>query len=76
MILFLPFFLSYSHADGSVKFWDASSTILQFLYKLKTSKPFERPKMRKSTESTASDDDPFAVQYLVMTIRLLGDPLN
>lgn len=53
-----------SHADGSVKFWDASSTSLQVLYKLKTSKPFERPKNRRSTESSACDDDPFAVQYL------------
>ncbi|ODM93925.1 Syntaxin-binding protein 5 [Orchesella cincta] len=52
------------HADGSVKFWDASSTSLQVLYKLKTSKPFERPKNRRSTESSTSDDDPFAVQYL------------
>ncbi len=34
------------------------------LYKLKTSKPFERPKNRRSTESSACDDDPFAVQYL------------
>ncbi|XP_035715729.1 syntaxin-binding protein 5 isoform X4 [Folsomia candida] len=54
------------HADGGVKFWDASSTSLQFLYKIKTSKPFERPKSRKSTESCASDDDPFAVQYMAL----------
>lgn len=47
-----------------MKFWDASSTSLQVLYKLKTSKPFERPKNRRSTESSACDDDPFAVQYL------------
>lgn len=49
-----------------MKFWDASSTSLQFLYKIKTSKPFERPKSRKSTESCASDDDPFAVQYMAL----------
>ena len=52
------------HADGSLKFWDASSTTLQSLYKLKTSKPFERMKRRKSNESP--DDDPFAVQQIVL----------
>jgi len=38
------------------------------LYKLKTSKPFERPnKNRRSTESSSTgDDDPFAVQYLAL----------
>ncbi|CAG4928694.1 unnamed protein product [Colias eurytheme] len=30
------------HADGSVKFWDASAGTLQILYKLKCSKVFER----------------------------------
>ncbi|XP_068617492.1 syntaxin-binding protein 5 isoform X3 [Battus philenor] len=30
------------HADGSVKFWDASAGTLQVLYKLKCSKVFER----------------------------------
>ncbi|XP_061378649.1 syntaxin-binding protein 5 isoform X7 [Danaus plexippus] len=30
------------HADGSIKFWDASAGTLQILYKLKCSKVFER----------------------------------
>ncbi|CAN0305306.1 unnamed protein product [Lampetra fluviatilis] len=31
------------HADGSLKFWDASAITLQLLYKLRTAKIFERP---------------------------------
>lgn len=48
------------HADGSLKVWDASSVTLQVLYRLKTSKVFEKPKSRGSQE--VSDDDPFAVE--------------
>lgn len=47
------------HADGSVKFWDASSTSLQALYKLKTSKAFERTPSKKT-----DDSDPYAVQLI------------
>ena len=32
------------HADGSIRFWDGSSTTMQALYKIKTSKFFERNK--------------------------------
>ena len=35
-IYFIHFFVR--HADGSIKFWDASSVGLQILYKLKTAK--------------------------------------
>ncbi|XP_026472199.1 syntaxin-binding protein 5 isoform X3 [Ctenocephalides felis] len=49
------------HADGSLKFWDASAGTLQVLYKLKTSKVFERAK-------TAREDsigvDPLAIQLI------------
>ncbi|XP_073980718.1 syntaxin-binding protein tomosyn isoform X5 [Rhodnius prolixus] len=48
------------HADGSIKFWDASCGTLQVLYKVKTSKVFERPQSR----SQDGDEDPFAVQLL------------
>ncbi|KAK5649859.1 hypothetical protein RI129_000888 [Pyrocoelia pectoralis] len=48
------------HADGSIKFWDASAGTLQVLYKLKTAKVFEKPKSR----SLESEDDPFAVQLI------------
>uniref|UniRef100_L7LZ29 Syntaxin-binding protein 5-like n=1 Tax=Rhipicephalus pulchellus TaxID=72859 RepID=L7LZ29_RHIPC len=48
------------HADGSLKVWDASSVTLQVLYRLKTSKVFEKPKSRGSQE--VQDDDPFAVE--------------
>ncbi|ERL87147.1 hypothetical protein D910_04547 [Dendroctonus ponderosae] len=48
------------HADGSIKFWDASAGTLQVLYKLKTSKIFEKPKSR----STESEEDPFAINLI------------
>ncbi|XP_037578679.1 syntaxin-binding protein 5-like isoform X6 [Dermacentor silvarum] len=48
------------HADGSLKVWDASSVTLQVLYRLKTSKVFEKPKSRGSQE--VQDEDPFAVE--------------
>ncbi|XP_064488140.1 syntaxin-binding protein 5-like isoform X2 [Ornithodoros turicata] len=54
-----PEIILTGHADGSLKFWDASSVTLQVLYRLKTSKVFEKPK-RSSREM--ADDDPFAVE--------------
>ncbi|XP_076058253.1 syntaxin-binding protein tomosyn isoform X2 [Oratosquilla oratoria] len=48
------------HADGSIKFWDASSVSLQVLYKLKTAKVFEKPR----TRSIDGDEDPFAIQHI------------
>lgn len=49
------------HADGSVKFWDASAGNLQVLYKLKTAKVFEKPRPRSVDDL---EDDPFAVQLI------------
>ncbi|XP_047102201.1 syntaxin-binding protein 5 isoform X3 [Schistocerca piceifrons] len=49
------------HADGSIKFWDASAGTLQVLYKLKTAKVFEKP---KSKSVDGADDDPFAIQLI------------
>jgi hypothetical protein len=34
--------LFHSHADGSIKFWDASGCNLVFLYKLRTNRLFDR----------------------------------
>ncbi|XP_017782471.1 PREDICTED: syntaxin-binding protein 5 isoform X6 [Nicrophorus vespilloides] len=48
------------HADGTLKFWDASAGTLQVLYKLKTAKIFEKPARR----SLESEDEPFAVQLI------------
>ncbi|XP_077541742.1 syntaxin-binding protein tomosyn isoform X4 [Haemaphysalis longicornis] len=50
------------HADGSLKVWDASSVTLQVLYRLKTSKVFEKPKSRSGSQEVPPDDDPFAVE--------------
>ncbi|CAL4082353.1 unnamed protein product, partial [Meganyctiphanes norvegica] len=48
------------HADGTIKFWDASTVSLQVLYKLKTSKIFEKPR----TKTIDGDEDPFAIQHI------------
>uniref|UniRef100_A0A8C4WME5 Syntaxin binding protein 5 n=1 Tax=Gopherus evgoodei TaxID=1825980 RepID=A0A8C4WME5_9SAUR len=37
-----PEIIITGHADGSIKFWDASAITLQVLYKLKTAKVFEK----------------------------------
>ncbi|XP_053598539.1 syntaxin-binding protein 5 isoform X8 [Microplitis demolitor] len=50
------------HADGSLKFWDASAGSLQVLYKLKTAKLFEKCK----TKSLDNDDDPLAIQLIFL----------
>ncbi|XP_059374484.1 syntaxin-binding protein 5 isoform X3 [Carassius carassius] len=53
------------HADGSIKFWDASALMLQVLYKLKTAKVFEKPRSKEEKYSTEIvDEDPFAIQIL------------
>lgn len=51
----------FRHADGSVKFWDASAGTLQVLYKLKTAKIFEKP---QSQSIDGAEDDPFSVQLI------------
>jgi hypothetical protein len=53
--------LFFRHADGSIKFWDASAGTLQVLYKLKTAKVFEKPRS-KSVDGV--DEDPFAIQFI------------
>ncbi|XP_039601888.1 syntaxin-binding protein 5-like isoform X10 [Polypterus senegalus] len=53
------------HADGSIKFWDASAITLQMLYKLKTSKVFEKPKGGEGKQSAEIvDEDPYAIQMV------------
>ncbi|XP_077584989.1 syntaxin-binding protein 5-like isoform X14 [Stigmatopora nigra] len=59
-----PEIIITGHADGSIKFWDASAITLQMLYKLKTSKVFEKPKPNESRAAELVDDDPFAVQMV------------
>jgi len=39
-----------SHADGSIKFWDASGCNLLFLYKLRTNRLFDRVQSTNSKE--------------------------
>ncbi|XP_052832426.1 syntaxin-binding protein 5 isoform X2 [Octopus bimaculoides] len=56
-----PEIILTGHADGSVKFWDASAVTLQVLCKVKSAKLFEKPKCKNSD---GSDDDPFAIQMM------------
>ncbi|XP_017558544.1 syntaxin-binding protein 5-like isoform X14 [Pygocentrus nattereri] len=60
-----PEIIITGHADGSIKFWDATAITLQMLYKLKTSKVFEKPKggeVGRSAELV--EEDPYAVQMV------------
>ncbi|XP_045769511.1 syntaxin-binding protein 5 isoform X1 [Maniola jurtina] len=50
------------HADGSVKFWDASAGTLQILYKLKCSKVFER----RGGSCSYEEDTPLAIQQAAL----------
>ncbi|KAI5637671.1 LLGL2 domain-containing protein [Phthorimaea operculella] len=51
------------HADGSVKFWDASAGTLQILYKLKCSKVFER---NSTGGYGTTDDSPLSIQQTAL----------
>ncbi|KAM4699212.1 syntaxin-binding protein 5-like isoform 3-T3 [Discoglossus pictus] len=60
-----PEIIITGHADGSVKFWDASAISLQLLYKLKTSKVFEKQKLGEGKQTAEIvEEDPFAVQMI------------
>ncbi|KAM4561636.1 syntaxin-binding protein 5-like isoform 11-T11 [Fundulus diaphanus] len=59
-----PEIIITGHADGSIKFWDASAFTLQMLYKLKTSKVFEKPKLGEGRGADLGEEDPFAVQMV------------
>ncbi|XP_029936590.1 syntaxin-binding protein 5-like [Myripristis murdjan] len=59
-----PEIIITGHADGSIKFWDASAITLQMLYKLKTSKVFEKPKPGEGRTAELVEEDPYAVQMV------------
>ncbi|XP_034017654.1 syntaxin-binding protein 5a [Thalassophryne amazonica] len=60
-----PEIIITGHADGTVKFWDASAIMLQVLYKLKTAKVFDRNRSKEDKGSTElADEDPFAIQIM------------
>ncbi|XP_058880099.1 syntaxin-binding protein 5-like isoform X3 [Acipenser ruthenus] len=60
-----PEIIITGHADGSIKFWDASAIMLQVLYKLKTAKVFEKSRNKDDKPNTdIVDEDPFAIQIL------------
>ncbi|XP_015795856.1 syntaxin-binding protein 5-like isoform X2 [Tetranychus urticae] len=62
-----PEIIITGHADGTVKFWDTSSVNLHILYKMKTSKLFQKPRSRPNDpggESAESTEDPFAIDQI------------
>ncbi|KAM8916443.1 syntaxin-binding protein 5 isoform 3-T3 [Spinachia spinachia] len=60
-----PEIIITGHADGSIKFWDASALMLQVLYKLKTAKVFEKARSKEEKANTdIVEEDPFAIQTL------------
>nr|XP_037859324.1 syntaxin-binding protein 5-like isoform X6 [Chlorocebus sabaeus] len=72
-----PEIIITGHADGSIKFWDASASkfqvsvqqkpivTLQMLYKLKTSKVFEKQKVGDGKQTCEIvEEDPFAIQMI------------
>ncbi|XP_015219342.2 syntaxin-binding protein 5-like isoform X11 [Lepisosteus oculatus] len=60
-----PEIIITGHADGSVKFWDASAITLQMLYKLKTSKVFEKQKTTEGKQAAEIvEEDPTAIQMI------------
>ncbi|XP_055495014.1 syntaxin-binding protein 5a isoform X3 [Leucoraja erinacea] len=60
-----PEIIITGHADGSLKFWDASAITLQVLYKMKTSKVFEKSRNKEEKPFTdIVDEDPYAIQII------------
>ncbi|XP_070273967.1 syntaxin-binding protein 5 isoform X5 [Myotis yumanensis] len=60
-----PEIIITGHADGSIKFWDASAITLQVLYKLKTAKVFEKSRNKDDKPNTdIVDEDPYAIQII------------
>ncbi|XP_064167266.1 syntaxin-binding protein 5-like isoform X9 [Anguilla rostrata] len=59
-----PEIIITGHADGSIKFWDATAITLQMLYKLKSSKVFEKQKVGEGRGAELVEEDPFAVQMV------------
>ncbi|XP_038657863.1 syntaxin-binding protein 5-like isoform X2 [Scyliorhinus canicula] len=60
-----PEIIITGHADGSLKFWDASAITLQVLYKLKTCKVFEKQKVKDAKQiAEIVEEDPYAIQMI------------
>lgn len=51
------------HADGTVRFWDTTSTNMQHLYRLRTQKLFEK---NKAGGVDVLDEDPYAVTSIAL----------
>ncbi|XP_041127571.1 syntaxin-binding protein 5-like isoform X1 [Polyodon spathula] len=60
-----PEIIITGHADGSLKFWDGSAITLEMLYKLKTSKVFEKQKVGEGKQvAEIVEEDPYAIQMI------------
>ncbi len=71
-------FFLLSHADGSIKFWDASGCNLLFLYKLRTNRLFDRVQSTNSkeinlhTKSTRTNSN-LGEEHIPQQINLLNE---
>ncbi|XP_065648089.1 syntaxin-binding protein 5 isoform X2 [Hydra vulgaris] len=66
-----PSLIITGHADGSIKFWDATSNMLILCFKLNVSHLFEHPGIKRQSSGTSirsrssnDYDDPFAIQHI------------
>nr|XP_010591229.1 syntaxin-binding protein 5-like isoform X3 [Loxodonta africana] len=60
-----PEIIITGHRPGSVLFWDRKAVTLQMLYKLKTSKVFEKQKVGEGKQTCEIvEEDPYAIQMI------------
>lgn len=59
-----PELMITGHADGVVKFWDASNASLRELYQLRTQKFFKKPKKESGLDLYITDSDQFAISHI------------
>uniref|UniRef100_A0A094ZSN2 Syntaxin-binding protein 5 n=1 Tax=Schistosoma haematobium TaxID=6185 RepID=A0A094ZSN2_SCHHA len=76
----VPELIITGHADGSVRFWDASEVSLTPLYKFRTSKLFANPSTSTSNpvetgSSSLSDAKDINAQYSSILLATESDPL-
>lgn len=59
-----PEIMVTGHADGTIRFWDASAVSLRELYKLRTQKFFKKSKKESTLDIEMSDLDNFAINHI------------
>jgi len=67
---------SFSHADGSIKFWDASGCSLVFLYKLRTNRLFDRIQSSNPNPPMPSTIQLTSIKFLSLILERVKEALN